>query len=72
MMYPVRRLVVENLIILDAFTFAIIPGLSSLMLPVLGVFAINDFLDYKGWEQVGNTLMIPILLFGLFDFNSEG
>ena len=37
----------------------LIPGVSAFMMPLLGTWALNDYLDYQGWDQVGFTLGIP-------------
>lgn len=44
-----------------------IPGLSAFTMPFLGVWAVNDFLDYQGWEQLGDTLSIP---FDVYYYNA--
>ena len=48
--YPVRRFLVEVFISFLGMISMPIPGLSAFTMPVLGVWAVQDFIDYQGWE----------------------
>lgn len=61
MFYPARRQVVGILIAFIAYVVILIPGVSAFGMPVLGAWAINDYLDYQGWNQVGYTLSLPFM-----------
>lgn len=57
--YPLRRYFVQNYITFLGYVIMPFPGLSAVIMPFLGVWAISDFLDYKGYNQLGDTLSIP-------------
>ena len=57
--YPVRRWMVQNIIIIFGYFIMPIFGLSAFGMPTLGVWALNDFVDYQGWDQLGETLFLP-------------
>lgn len=57
--YPFRRLIVQQFYITVGLILLIFPGISALTMPFLGLFAINDFLDYPGWNNLSSTLGIP-------------
>jgi hypothetical protein len=59
LLYPMRRLVVEAIIIILGYFWLSVPLLNVFALPVLGLWYLNDFLDYTGWDQVTQTLGIP-------------
>ena len=59
LLYPVRRLIVEAVIILMGYFWLGVPLLNLFALPCLGLWYVNDFLDYSGWDQVTSTLGIP-------------
>ena len=33
--------------------------ISAVLMPLFGVWSVQDFLDYAGWDQMGDTLSIP-------------
>ena len=49
-MYPVRRCIVEGLILTIGFFWLLVPGFSVVALPILGFWYAHDFLDYAGWD----------------------
>lgn len=57
--YPVRRWLIEGFIISSGFFWLAIPGVSIIVMPLLGLWYANDFLDYQGFDQLGRTLGIP-------------
>ena len=59
LLYPVRRCIVEFVIIIMGYFWINVPLLSIFALPLLGLWYVNDFLDYSGWDQVTATLGIP-------------
>lgn len=59
LLYPVRRLIVEAIIITLGYFWLGVPLLNIFALPCLGLWYINDFLDYAGWDQVTTTLGLP-------------
>jgi hypothetical protein len=65
--YPLRRWGIQLLITCIGYLVMFIPGLSAFIMPFLGVWAVNDFLDYQGWDQLGDTLSIP---FDVYYYNA--
>ena len=57
--FPFRRFWVQTIIMMAGYILLMIPGVSLISLPLLGVLAIWDFLDYQSWEYVELTLSIP-------------
>lgn len=59
--YPLRRQFVQWLCQLLGSVLILFPIVSAFGMPVLGALAINDYLDYQGWNQVGYTLSLPFM-----------
>lgn len=57
--YPFRRYWMQKLIIFLGYQLLFFPGVSAIGLPLLGAWAINDWLDYEGWDSMWYTLSIP-------------
>lgn len=59
MFYPFRRWFVQAIFYWIGYFMVWLPGISAFGMPLLGIAAIADFLDWQGWEQMGFTLSIP-------------
>ena len=57
--YPVRRQIVQQIIIVINSLVLYIPGVSIILSPLLGIWYVFDYLDYPGAESVTMTLGIP-------------
>ena len=54
--YPLRKYFVQNITMLIADIMLFVPGFSMITMPLLGYFAIWDFLDYPDWAGIEYTL----------------
>lgn len=41
------------------YLWLLVPLLNIFALPLLGLWFVNDFLDYPGWDQVSATIGMP-------------
>lgn len=57
--FPFRRFCVQSILITIGYVMLLVPGVSLISMPLLGILAIWDFLDYQSWEYVELTLSIP-------------
>ena len=50
LLYPIRRQMVESIIVTMGLFWLLVPFLNIFVLPLLGLWYVHDFLDYSGWD----------------------
>jgi len=59
LVYPLRRLCTQIIIQATANSVIGLPGIGISLMPLLGVWAVSDYLDYAGWDSIVWTMGIP-------------
>ena len=67
--FPLRRTVVQMIINLMSLVILLIPGVSVIVMPFMGLWSVHNLLDYQNWNQVWFTFGLPFMRPSQYDYN---
>ena len=69
MAFTVRRHIVTGVIELLSLVVLAIPGVSFVVMPMLGLLQVWNMLDFQNFQQVWWTLGLPFMYYQQYDYD---